>query len=66
LGVRKAVGRFYFDGQTPSIDDVRTFAARWGTFQSLAVHYLLAGLRLPDLNPSASAPKPTRQPRQPR
>lgn len=49
LGVRKAVGKFYFGGQTPSIDDIRIFAARWGTFQNLAVHYLLAGLRIPDL-----------------
>jgi DNA-3-methyladenine glycosylase II len=54
LGVRKAVGKFYFSGQTPSIDDVRTFAARWGAFQSLAVHYLLAGLRLSALTPPLS------------
>jgi 3-methyladenine DNA glycosylase/8-oxoguanine DNA glycosylase len=53
LGVRKAVGKFYFGGQIPSIDDIRTFAARWGTFQNLAVHYLLAGLRMPDLPPTA-------------
>jgi DNA-3-methyladenine glycosylase II len=63
LGVRKAVGKFYFGGQTPSIDDVRTFAARWGAFQSLAVHYLLAGLRLSDLTPSVSLPKPPRRAR---
>jgi DNA-3-methyladenine glycosylase II len=66
LGVRKAVGKFYFGGQTPSIDDVRAFAARWGTFQSLAVHYLLAGLRLPDLIPAAVPSRPARQPRKPR
>ncbi|MGH8066412.1 MAG: DNA-3-methyladenine glycosylase family protein [Candidatus Entotheonellia bacterium] len=53
LGVRKAVGKFYFGGQIPSIDDIRTFAARWGTFQNLTVHYLLAGLRMPDLPPTA-------------
>jgi DNA-3-methyladenine glycosylase II len=63
LGVRKAVGKFYFGGQPPSIDDVRAFAARWGTFQNLAVHYLLAGLRLSDLTPSTSSPKPVRRPR---
>jgi DNA-3-methyladenine glycosylase II len=63
LGVRKAVGKFYFGGQTPSIDDVRTFAARWGAFQSLAVHYLLAGLRLSDLTPSVALPKPARRAR---
>ncbi len=49
LGVRKAVGKFYFSGDIPSVDEVRAFAARWGPYQSLAVHYLLAGLRLPDL-----------------
>jgi DNA-3-methyladenine glycosylase II len=63
LGVRKAVGRFYFDGQTPSIEEVRTFAARWGVFQSLAVHYLLAGLRSADLPPIAASPTPPRWPR---
>jgi DNA-3-methyladenine glycosylase II len=65
LGVRKAVGKFYFDGQTPAIEEVRTFAARWGAFRSLAVHYLLAGLRLPDLPPPASPPTPARRPWQP-
>jgi DNA-3-methyladenine glycosylase II len=63
LGVRKAVGKFYFDGQTPSIEEVRTFAARWGAFRSLAVHYLLAGLRLPELSPTAGPPTPARLPR---
>ena len=53
LGVRKAVGKFYFGGQIPPIDEIRSFAARWGMFQNLAVHYLLAGLRLPDLLPAA-------------
>src|SRR5690606_23170864 len=38
LGVRKAVGKFYFGGQTPTIEAVRTLAARWGMFQNLAVH----------------------------
>ena len=63
LGVRKAVGKFYFDGQTPSIEEVRTFVARWGVFQSLAVHYLLAGLRSADLPPIAASPTPPRWPR---
>ena len=66
LGVRKAVGKFYFDGQTPSIEEVRTFAARWGAFRSLAVHYLLAGLRLPELPPTAEPPTPARRPRKQR
>jgi DNA-3-methyladenine glycosylase II len=65
LGVRKAVGKFYFNGQAPSIDEVRTFAARWGVFQSLAVHYLLAGLRWPDLPATATPPTPARRPRKP-
>jgi DNA-3-methyladenine glycosylase II len=65
LGVRKAVGKFYFNGQPPPIDEVRTFAARWGVFQSLAVHYLLAGLRWPDLPATAMPPTPARRPRKP-
>ncbi|HEX9867269.1 MAG TPA: hypothetical protein VGC99_01520 [Candidatus Tectomicrobia bacterium] len=62
LGVRKAVGKFYDGGQLPSIDDIRLFAARWGIFQNLAVHYLLAGLRLTDLQPTASQATPIRGP----
>lgn len=57
LGVRKAVGKFYFAGQTPSIEEVRTYASRWGAFQNLAVHYLLAGLRLPALTPPTLPPQ---------
>jgi DNA-3-methyladenine glycosylase II len=48
LGVRKAVGRFYCGGRLPSAEEVRALAARWGAYQNLAVHYLLAGLRLAD------------------
>jgi DNA-3-methyladenine glycosylase II len=62
LGVRKAVGRFYYGGQLPSIDDTRLFAARWEKFQNLAVHYLLAGLRLTDLQATASRATPIPQP----
>jgi DNA-3-methyladenine glycosylase II len=46
LGVRKAMGKFYFAGHTPSSEEVRNLAMHWGMFQNLAVHYLLAGLRL--------------------
>jgi DNA-3-methyladenine glycosylase II len=63
LGVRKAVGKFYFNGQAPSIDEVRTFAARWGAFQSLVVHYLLAGLRWPDFPATTASPTTRRRPR---
>jgi DNA-3-methyladenine glycosylase II len=63
LGVRKAVGIFYFAGQMPSIEEVRSYAARWGAFQNLAVHYLLAGLRMPDLIPAASPTKSVRRQR---
>ncbi len=58
LGVRKAVGRFYFGGETPAVEEVREFVARWGMFQNLAVHYLLAGLRSPDLPSSLGEPHP--------
>ena len=61
LAVRKAVGRFYFDGQTPSIDDVRDFARRWGEFQSLVVHYLLAGLHLVAFQPQPILPTAARR-----
>jgi DNA-3-methyladenine glycosylase II len=54
LGVRKALGKFYYNGQLPAMDDIRSFAARWGVYQNLAVHYLLAGMRLPDLAAPAS------------
>ena len=58
LGVRKAVGRFYFGGETPSAEEVRELAAEWGMFQNLTVHYLLAGLRLPDLPSTPGGPQP--------
>lgn len=48
LGVRKAVGRFYFGGDVPPAEEVRKFAAGWGIFQNYTVHYLLVGLRFPD------------------
>jgi DNA-3-methyladenine glycosylase II len=63
LGVRKAVGKFYFNGYAPPIDEVRAFAARWGAFQSLVVHYLLAGLRWPDFPSATAEPTPTPRPR---
>lgn len=43
LGVAKAVRHFYFKDQPQDEDTLRAFAARWGDFQNLAVHYLLFG-----------------------
>jgi DNA-3-methyladenine glycosylase II len=50
LGVRKAFTHYYGRGRTPSEEAIRRRARAWGPYQNLAVHYLLAGLRL------ASAP----------
>jgi DNA-3-methyladenine glycosylase II len=61
LGVRKALGRFYFDGRTPAVEEVRAFAAGWGAFQTLAVHYLLAGLRFTELKPGEPPAKAKRR-----
>jgi len=46
LGVRKAFERFYGRGRPLSDRAIRQRARRWGPYQNLAVHYLLAGLRL--------------------
>jgi DNA-3-methyladenine glycosylase II len=65
LGVRKAVSRFYDNEPIGSIDEIRSFATRWGSFQNLVVHYLLTGMRLPDLpltvSPSTSARRPSKR-----
>jgi DNA-3-methyladenine glycosylase II len=44
LGLRKAISRFYGDGSTMSIDEVRALGERFDPFQNLTAHYLLAGL----------------------
>jgi DNA-3-methyladenine glycosylase II len=44
LGVRKAVERFYGDGETLRTNDVRAIGERFDPFQNLTAHYLLAGL----------------------
>lgn len=41
LAVKKSIERFYFDGEKVSEEQIRTFAARWGDYANLAVHYLL-------------------------
>jgi DNA-3-methyladenine glycosylase II len=46
LAVGKAFNQYY--GRRPSLreDAIRRQAAAWGAYQNLAIHYLLAGLRL--------------------
>jgi DNA-3-methyladenine glycosylase II len=46
LAVRKAFDRFYGRGRTLSEKAIRRRAGAWGQYQNLAVHYLLAGMRL--------------------
>ncbi len=46
LAVRKAFQSFYGRGRTLSEKTIRRRAATWGPHQNLAVHYLLAGMRL--------------------
>jgi DNA-3-methyladenine glycosylase II len=41
LGVRKAVGKAYFNGRMPSIDEVRSATAHWGEAAALAQELLL-------------------------
>jgi DNA-3-methyladenine glycosylase II len=44
LGLRKAVGAFYFGGRMPSIEETRMTSERVAPFENLSAHYLLAGL----------------------
>lgn len=46
LAVRKCFAHFYHRGRPVSERAIRRRARRWGNYQNLAVHYLLAGLRL--------------------
>jgi DNA-3-methyladenine glycosylase II len=46
LGVRRAFERFYGRARTRSEAAIRRRAGAWGEYQNLAVHYLLAGMRL--------------------
>ena len=46
LGVRKCFAHFYHRGKPVSERAIRRRARQWGSHQNLAVHYLLAGLRL--------------------
>jgi DNA-3-methyladenine glycosylase II len=45
LGLRKAVSAFYGDGRNLDTQEVRALAARFGPFQNLTAHYLLAGFQ---------------------
>ena len=47
LAVRRAFEHFFNRGRALDETSVRRRAARWGSHQNLAVHYLLAGRRLP-------------------
>ncbi len=46
LAVRKAFEHYYGRGRTLSEEAIRRRARAWGPHQNLAVHYLLAGMRL--------------------
>ena len=46
LGVRRAFEHFYGRARTRSEEAIRRRARAWGEHQSLAIHYLLAGMRL--------------------
>jgi DNA-3-methyladenine glycosylase II len=46
LGVRRAFERYYGRGRSMSEEAVRRRATAWAEHQNVAVHYLLAGLRL--------------------
>jgi DNA-3-methyladenine glycosylase II len=46
LGVRRAFEHFYGRGRARSEEAIRRRARAWGEYQNLAVHYILAGMRL--------------------
>ena len=46
LAVRKAFDHYYGRGRTLSEKAIRRRASAWGQHQNLAVHYMLAGMRL--------------------
>ena len=45
LAVRKAFDHHYGRGRTLSEEAIRRRASAWGPYQTLAIHYLLAGMR---------------------
>ena len=44
IGLQKAVATHYFDGQRPSLDELRALAARWQPYRSVATWYLWRSL----------------------
>jgi len=46
LAVRKAFDHYYGGGRALSEQAIRRRADAWGQYQNLAVHYMLAGMRL--------------------
>jgi DNA-3-methyladenine glycosylase II len=46
LAVRKAFDHYYGRGRALSEEAIRRRAIAWGSYQNLAVHYLLVGMRL--------------------
>ena len=46
LAVRKAFAHYYGRGRSANEETIRRRARMWGPYQNLAVHYLLAGMRL--------------------
>jgi len=58
LGVRKAVGKAYFDGRMPSPDEVRQATADWGSVAALAQELLLHAQHLKTLNAVTSPRAP--------
>jgi DNA-3-methyladenine glycosylase II len=55
LGVRKAVGKAYFEGRMPSPDEVRAATAHWGAAAAFGQELLLHAQHLKTLEAAATA-----------
>ncbi len=60
LGVRKAVGKAYFNGRMPSPDEVRAATAHWGAAAALAQELLLHAQHLKTLAAATECVPPLR------
>ncbi len=58
LGVRKAVGKVYFEGKMPSPDEVRNATAHWGDAAAFAQEFLLHAQHLKTLPTTESPSRP--------